>query len=198
MDLISVDYVLGRLGLPADEQLGETIASAISAATPYLETVTACQFDAAPWSEVFLINPAIEVCVGGTYVLRTATGFISTEVDVEMFQSSSIRSVQLTSPDPDPADYVHVDHEKGFIFVEESLENVFLRVDYSAGFQTLDEVPMWLREAALYQVVCALSAQQIGDGKPGLAEVYDYLKEQNEVLLNAKRRNRRHSIEALL
>lgn len=198
MDVVTMEYVRDRLGLPDDADLNAKIQRAISSATPYLESVCGSEFSEADRQDIFYIDPAAEVCVSGVYVLRTASGFIRGGVTLHV--GRSIELVQSTALDAPGITPLRVDSVHGFVWVPESMESQYIRASYTSGFETSSDptIPGWLREAGFYQTVAALSSEQIGDEKPGLDQVYAYLQEQQRLMLDVHRRSRHHSIAPLL
>lgn len=197
-EIITTKFVREKLGLPDDDALNTSIRKAIQSATPFIEIVLSSKLSKATHSDVFYINPAIEVCVASMYVLKLSSGFVASSPAPILHQSNSIKSVQSIALDSPGLDYYKLDPEVGHLYVSEDLEGSYLRVQFTAGFDTPDESPEWLKEVCLYQVVSALSAQQVGDEKPGLDQVYDYLKEQQRLMLDTKRRTNNFAIPRLL
>lgn len=191
--LITASMVRDRLGLPDDEGVNAAIKSAMVATRPFLMEALQTGLDAGSAEDVFFIDPLVHMAVGGLYVLRANNGFLK-KATVKVGMSDTLLGLQTTALD---LAIFYVSEEKGFIKVPDLLLGKYVKVAYDYGFRDDDEVPEWLQEAALSYTIKVLSAQQVGDNKPSLSEVYKFIDSHGSYLLGGRLRVASESIRAL-
>lgn len=198
--LISNEDVRTRLRLPTDDGVVAMLDATIPAASPYLEAATQSKFDKQSRTDYFYVNPSVDLSYGGVFVLKLSSGFVRSDTDIVVNHSDQLMDLQSIALSISTAAPLRIDMERGFVYLSESYVAypTYVRVDYDCGFGDTEEVPQWLQEAALCQVIRALSAIQINDGQPELSDAYKYMLSQQTVILDSHSRTMSRSVRALL
>lgn len=190
--LVDVSYVRGRLGLQDDPNINASINFAIGASTPLLEAKLGTAFSKRSVVDTFYVNSAYPK-KHGNYLLKLSGGFVRSTPSMTALYGDSM---QLIADTLDLTECL-LNSELGHLYVPESYEGSWIKVSYDAGFDEGEGIPEWLVEAATVHTISLLSAQQIGDPKPELSEVFDYMMKVSTSLLDAHLRTKSHAISPL-
>lgn len=179
MKLVKVDDMLMRLSLPdGDAQLESALDSAIRAASPALEATLQTKFDYAEHTHVFHLNHLVTEVRGSMVTLKLGNGFVVTEgadSPVVVCADTMQGVLQSTAQGLVLGTDYFVDAVNGFIRVHDEFLDKYVRVTYHSGFNGTEEVPEWLSEACISYAIRVLSTQQIGDPKPELGKVFQFM-----------------------
>lgn len=183
MHLTDEASVRARLNLQDDEGVVAVIQSALDGTTIHAEALLNTYTDSDEHVDVFHLS-APHLVQAGTYQLRLSNGF----VDADDITVSVGESLFDTAPVQLAADEFKLSAEKGFVLVSDEHEDKYIKVEYTAGFESLSDVPDWLGEWAISQAVKLMSMQQTADEKPALAKVYQMIDAHKVVILDRKLR----------
>lgn len=201
MQLISVDLFLVRLALTAqeeDEKFTALVSDAIDATSIYMAAQLDTEFEPGDYTDTFSLDKDVYQSFGGLIRLKLANGFVDgTTVTISSTDSlfdSDATTVQLTAQE------VLLDKkslEKGFIDIPASYMGSFVTVGYSAGIDSTESVPEWLREAALAHATNVMSWQQVGDAKPALGKILEEVGKHKGAILNRHLRTSSRAISPI-
>lgn len=192
--LLDTSTIITRLKLPQDDGLIETISGSIKAASPFLEAATQSRFDSQERTDIFLIDPWLDLCSGGVLILKLSSGFVRHDSNLTITVADTLESLQLTANSISP---LKVEHERGHIFIAERQSLTYVKISYYCGFESLDEVPEWLQECAYIQTLMGLSCIQLGDDT-AISQIYKDMRSTQGQLLDAHIRSRSYAIAPLL
>jgi len=189
--VITASEVRTRLALTDDEGVNAAINSAIGAALVRTEAVLGTLLQVGTASDVFFIDPHVDVATRGTFVLKLSNGLAKQQGMVITYSGT----LEGLSDSPDAVQAFVVQEERGFVFIPEALSGNFIRVVYSYGLAESDEAPSWLKEAVLCYTAKVLSSQQISDGKPELSNAFAFLDQHGSTIID---RHLRSNSDAIL
>jgi len=184
MQLADVGLVRSRLTLPDDQGVNDVIGQALDAATLHIESILQTTVARNSYADIFRVDSMTYGAYGGLYRLKLSNGFVDpTTVVVEVVDLMFVETpawVQLAA-----SDYLLSSAGKGFLDLQESAKDQFVRVTYEAGFaDDLDVIPSWLQEVAFSHAVKMMSLQQVGDEKPAMEKVYAMLEKHKVSILD--------------
>lgn len=185
--------VRDRLALPDDEGLNDVIRSALDASYTAMESILETTFSKGSRTDLFYVDPRNAMPINGLYLLKASNGFLRASPTITAAYGCSLTefSTVLAS-----TEFV-VTADKGFIQVPESVFGSYVRVIYEYGFQTIEEVPDWLREVSLNYTIKIMSVQQIGSDKPDLSALYKFVNTHYATILDTHLRMSSRSIRSI-
>lgn len=191
--LIEVKQVRSRLSLPDDSGINAAITSAIDAALPSLRSTLQTEFDAGSSTDLFFIDPEVHRAIAGFYTLKARNGFLKTD-SVLFATATSFSDLQSTAPILVPSILLE---EKGFVRISDEYSGKYVKLVYDFGFAESDDIPEWLIEVAISYVSKVLSAQQVGDQKTPITEIYKFVDLHGGGILDSRLRVMSEAIRAL-
>lgn len=196
--LVNTAYICGRLGVPSgDTKLDAAIQSAIDASVPLLEAKLDTVFSKRSAVDLFYIPLNWYPTYKGYFVLKLSAGLVRPSPALSVLYGDSL---QLIATALDLTECI-LKEELGHLYVPDSYRGSYLQVSYDSGLdtsgQTPDTPPDWLKEAAAQHTIALMSAQQIGDPKPELSEVFKYMMTASTTILDAHIRSRSYAISPL-
>lgn len=169
MKLIPVSDVRELLRLDAIDRIDAAIEACLDTATEQLSAQLRAKFDQVSTHDVFMVRGGLRFGVGVDtryhYRFALTRGLLTT--DVTFLRSGTLKGLDDATDALDEDHGVLVNRDKGSIFIDAgaSLDGLFLKCSYTAGFDvddvddTLyaqDEVPDWLKSCALAYATVAL------------------------------------------
>lgn len=215
MKLIDVKLVRTRLALPDDDGVNAAVKSALDGTTAMFEARLMTSFDKATKTDIFLTYGREFMAQDGYFRLRLSAGFVLSSPDVTVCWAETPQ--ELATAETIALTDCLVDYERGFVLVPYSESNHpessarrnrsylnsrsyngYMKVVYQYGFQTLAEVPAWLKEAALAYTIKVLSMQQVSDKKDEKATtIFGFISSHGEEILDRHLRNHYMAIQPI-
>lgn len=181
--VITAEDVRKRLSLQDDPGINSAIESSLDGALARVRSLLMTELTEGTASDVFFVDSGAVVPSQGLYTLRLSNGFVKAPVAV--YVGDSLAEV-MTSTTTISGHILRA--EKGHLRVPVDYEGTYLRVEYTYGFDVVDEAPAWLREVVLTLTVLTLASQQISDGKSELAELIPALERNWASIMDVKTR----------
>lgn len=161
--LCKVDDVLKRFSLPSGAQdLEDTITSAFSAVTLFLQEYLATALDEGSFTDHFLVETYkwTDSPPGGLVRLFLNRAFLKQSPAVVLKASSDYDTMVAGNGEVVPATDYRVDYERGIVYLKGTYDQQHVSVAYSSGFKDEDPddeaIPAWLKEAAISYVPVVL------------------------------------------
>ena len=155
--IIDSDAVIQRMGLPNVDGVAESIDSHLTAAHVRFQGLLDTTFEPVTRTDLFkLTSGKYPMVPDGYFRLRLRKGFVKAEsITVKAAAGPDMGSAEtLTFPN------YSIDLEKGIVYVAEAFEDKYVSVLYSAGFDSTNKAPDWLKEAVLAYMPYLMNTQQ--------------------------------------
>lgn len=195
--LVSVENLRIRMGLQDTESTNLRLAAAIEAATVHLESLLETSLDYQATDDTFWIDPREQPWVDHFLYVRLSKGFVDSTVPPVLRLAGTV--AEAPTADPLATSNTKFNYKGGLAAILDSdlvtevwprlgVDEVFLRVEYSYGFQTKSDefgkvylsTPAWLQEAA-YVIATNIyrGASPCGDSIPkdcvGCASIVNFI-----------------------
>jgi len=203
MRLLAVKDVRTRLALTDDDGINEVISSALEGTSISFEAELDTLFDKATKSDIFCTNGREYLAQDGYLRLKLRNGFVRPTPAV-VVRWAAVDPQLLATGEVIPSAECRFDYERGFILVPfdpvaDTGYSGYFQVDYDFGFLDIDEVPPWLKEAALGYAVKVMSMQQVSDKKDEkLSSIYGFIGRHGAGIMDRHLRTHARAIPALL
>lgn len=185
--LVDASQVRDRMALPDHVDVNTSLDSILPAAHLVFQSILQTKFEGiAGKTDLFCVNRHRFPVLDGHYRCRLTQAFVKTTpavvVEISLTRTSGYITLSL--------DQYYVDHEKGIVFVGQTVleslgDVVWVKVTYSAGFDSENKPPDWLLEGILTYVPAILNDQQTTNRSDESFRQYQDNMQLAEVLLAA-------------
>jgi hypothetical protein len=155
--IIDSDAVKTRLSLPNLSDVDNAIDSALTAAHLFVQGILRTEFEKKTRTDTFQPDVDRFPIMNGMFKLRLGQAFVHSGTVAVEFNRERIGDPYEVM---DSGDYI-VEHEKGVVLVSTEYDRAYVRVTYTAGFDSTHAAPEWLKEAVLTYTPTVLNNQQI-------------------------------------
>jgi len=188
--IIDNDAVRARMSLEDRQEINDAIDSALIAAHVFLAGQLNTDFDPhANREDIFQLDRHLFPNLpGDMFRCRLKQAFVKTITSVQVAETRRGLFLPDQVTDVLVADY-YVNMEQGLLFIEsDGYDETFLRVVYTAGFDSVNKAPDWLQECALSYVPSILNYQQVTNRNAETEKAVRMIQSQVAGMMDNKRR----------
>ena len=159
--IVGADQVRDRMALPDHADVNTALDSILPAAHLVFQSILQTQFEVSSHVDTFCLSRYMYPVLNSHYRCRLKQAFVkqspAVTVAVAFTRSGDYTTINNL--------YWYVDYEKGIVFidqttVEDLADSLWVKITYSAGFDSTNKPPDWLVEGILGYVPAILNDQQ--------------------------------------
>ena len=147
--VIDADAVIQRLSLKDIEEVRNAVDSALTATHALVQGLLCTTFEKTVHSDVFFLQGTrFPEQQHGLMCLRLSQAFVQSG-SVIVTANATSRKLLNSEPSAVPAEDFTIDLVRGYVMIENTYADQWIKVAYTAGFDNTHKAPDWLQEATL-------------------------------------------------